>query len=86
MAKCKNCKWLELNNLTGKKRCFLLGEVKEIESVRFCGAYRPMTNADRIRSMTDEQLAYYLHGFSYGDGLGVSADKILRWLKSEVEE
>jgi hypothetical protein len=47
--------------------------------------YNPMTNADRIRSMTDEQIAYYLEGFAYG-GMKVDANKILKWLQSEVED
>lgn len=43
-----------------------------------------MTNADKIRNMTDEQLAHFLKGFSYGKK-EVDADKLLRYLRSEHE-
>ena len=43
----------------------------------------PLTNANHIRNMTDEQLAHYLEGFAYG-GMKVDANKILKYLKSEV--
>ena len=87
MAKCDNCKELELKNIWGKvpyEWCEKKNDNPHKNIERDCPYFKPKTNADRIRSMTDEELAYYLHGFSYGDGLGVSADKILEWLKSEV--
>jgi len=49
MAKCENCKkYDDCRNGSGL--------------VWPCGAYRPkiVTNADRIRSMTDEELAQFL--------------------------
>ena len=50
---------------------------------------KPMTNADRIRSMTDEELAEYLgrvkaSGFDYADFSELFAKEILPWLKEEV--
>lgn len=50
------------------------------------------TNADRIRSMSDEELAEFLHDYSnhtcsYCKGCGVSCKAHnLAWLQSEVEE
>ena len=52
-----------------------------------------MTNADRIRSMTDEELAEWLaneKNCSWNDGFygseGASENDLLAWLKSPVEE
>lgn len=57
------------------------------------------TNADRIRSMSDEELTEFLKGIDNGHEIGVgdyfytekykvmmSSKKVLDWLKSEVEE
>jgi hypothetical protein len=53
--------------------------------------YEPMTNADRIRNMTDEELAEVLADFVVRQGC--SPDDIcscancwLKWLRSPVEE
>jgi hypothetical protein len=59
--------------------------------------YEPMTNADRIRSMSDEELAefllsddYYIDCTNckepeneYGTCIGRCENELLRWLKSE---
>lgn len=45
---------------------------------------KPITNADRIRSMTDEELAEWLSCNSTGDGYGNSAEDWLDWLKQEA--
>lgn len=60
-----------------------------------------MTNGDRIRKMTDEELAEYIHGVSESTAPCVLCEddcdfcecsdeeckqKTLNWLKSEVEE
>lgn len=48
----------------------------------------PMTNADRIRSMTDEELAKKMSGlesFALTCGGGWPPEKWLDWLKQEVE-
>ena len=53
---------------------------------------KKQTNADRIRSMSDEELAEFLHDYSnhacsYCKGCGVSCKSHnLAWLQSEVEE
>ena len=53
--------------------------------------YKPMTKADRIRSMTDEELAEFITddmcGLICGDPLaceGQCKQKMLDWLKREV--
>ena len=62
MAKCKNCKHLKYKD-DGRERyawCPLIGDNPDLEFERFCGAFKKMTNADRIRNMTDEELAKFL--------------------------
>ena len=65
-----------------------------------CGLFKPkiMTNADRIRAMTDEELSYYLDGLA-GDGCPPQMSPVcnkerykcnvrkcwLDWLKQEAE-
>lgn len=58
---------------------------------------KPQTNADRIRSMSDEELAKFLHNFNDCDcclievcnegtcGIGCT-EGILKWMKSEAKE
>lgn len=56
-----------------------------------CGDVTPVTNADRIRAMTDEELAHYINE-STGDCPSNSkcqknCDKCwLDWLKQEVDD
>ena len=44
-----------------------------------------MTNADRIRSMSDEELAKYLFEIGYDEGWP-SAKHALKWLQQPAEE
>lgn len=60
MVKCKNCKHLKNDSSIEKKICFLIGEIGNPDEEISCACYRPATNADRIRSMTDEELAELL--------------------------
>ena len=48
----------------------------------------PITNADRIRSMTDEELARFLdnHGSLWGADIVSTADDWLDWLKQEAKD
>lgn len=63
--------------------------------------YEPMTNADRIRNMTDEELAEYIYGVSEGIAECVECEedcdfcehedevcknRMLKWLQAEVKE
>ena len=45
----------------------------------------PMTNADRIRAMTDEELAELLFQVGYDNGWGMK-EYALEWLQQPVEE
>lgn len=72
------------------------GEIRE-EALRKCGQLPPKTNADRIRSMTDEELAEYLIADIEAEairraGRHLTSGEInraiadcLSWLKSPVE-
>ena len=44
-----------------------------------------ITNADRIRSMSDEELAEWISCNCTGDGYGNSAEDWLDWLRQEVD-
>lgn len=68
---CKNCK---------KQGCSLAGKNHEMSFE--CKAYIGKTNADRIRAMSDEELAKeVLCGERWFD-----EKEALKWLKSPVEE
>lgn len=101
MAKCKNCKKLDhiLNRgISVGRWCVEKSDSPDIERERSCDKYVPMTNADRIRSMTDEELAefllsddYYIDCTNckepeseYGLCIGKCENELVRWLKSEV--
>mgnify|MGYP000012643379 FL=1 len=64
MPKCKNCN--NLYNLSNKddvivgKWCPKINDSPHLDMERDCKHYKAMTNADRIRSMTDEELAEFL--------------------------
>ena len=45
---------------------------------------RPLTNADRIRAMTDEELVFFLWWFA--DGSGKTVEQWREWLKQECDE
>jgi hypothetical protein len=47
---CKNC----------KSRCVWAGKDREPEHKKCFVGYTPITNADRIRAMTDEELAEFM--------------------------
>lgn len=48
--------------------------------------FEAMTNADRIRAMTDKELAEWLSCNCTGDGYGNSAEDWLDWLRQEVAD
>ena len=45
--------------------------------------YRKQTNADKIRSMSDEELALFIADWQYEDN---SPKEILNWLRQPVKE
>ena len=59
MAKCCNCKNLETkdNGFDAYSWCEKINDCPHEDIERNCEHYEPMTNADRIRNMTDEELA-----------------------------
>ena len=100
MAKCKNCKHLKYKD-DGRERyawCPFIGDNPDLEFERYCGAFKKMTNADRIRNMTDEELAEFIHKtiFDQGSNLFTCEEPpvncheeckecYMDWLQKEVE-
>ena len=102
--KCKNCINLfdvvdEDDNPDGKW-CPQICDSPDVEIDRQCDKFKPITNADRIRSMTDEELADYLIKLTEvvptcevceptyretGDCDCQCETGVLRWLKMEIE-
>ena len=69
-----NCKYC-------KAECGFCGENRQSD----CGGYIPMTNADRIRAMSDEELAEWMAECNaYKEN--ADASQWLPWLKQPVEE
>ena len=46
---------------------------------------KKQTNADRIRNMSDEELAEWLH-YHYENYVFVTESEVLEWLQAEVKE
>ena len=69
-----NCKYC-------KADCALRGE----ENLKECKVHIHMSNADRIRSMSDEELAKFLYEIGY-DGGWLSPEGTIEWLQKPVEE
>lgn len=96
MAKCKNCKHLcTMYNHTKEsfKWCSLIDDCPQEDIERNCDFYTPMTNADRIRSMTDEELAFAVMcpaeiDFGYEKCIYAGNCEIctLEWLQKESED
>ena len=85
MQKCKNCN--NLYNLSDKndvivgKWCPKINDSPHLDMERNCEHYKAMTNADRIRSMTDEELAEIFAQYN----ISLDKDGWLEWLKAESE-
>lgn len=64
MSKCKNCTNLynlsDENDVIVGKWCPKINNSPDVETERECVHYNRMTNADRIRSMSDEELAEFI--------------------------
>ena len=91
MAKCKNCKYLDTvqNDLRSEpfKWCVCTDDSPVLDMERDCENYAPMTNADRIRSMTDEELAAFNINFDNHFGEEYEGEQsCLSWLQKESEE
>lgn len=99
MKKCKNCNNLynlsDENDVIVGKWCPKINDSPYIDMERECEHFKRMTQADRIRSMSDEELAMNMM-CPNENGLGdIECDKndncncyecLLDWLQSEVEE
>ena len=104
MAKCKNCKNFEMAITSDNEYvCNWCEKIKDNpyeEMERECEYYEAMSNADRIRSMTDEELEEYLWKMAEESPCYICAFRngwlcekpydvschggISKWLKSEV--
>lgn len=67
-------------------RCIGTKEVDPCLGYDKCKQYKPnyTTNADRIRDMTDEELAEFLHQVGYDHRWGLK-EYALEWLKQPTE-
>lgn len=100
MAKCKNCRHLgylfDGNQVGERVWCENIADSPDLDMERDCENYAHMTNADRIRSMTDDELADFICSIeTYDEGSaktiegGVamcSVTEVEQWLKAESEE
>lgn len=92
MAKCKNCKhlgYLSDGDQVGKRVwCENITDNPDLDIERDCDNYAPMTNADRIRSMTDDELADFLvtvETYGYHDQSISGTYEMNEWLRAESE-
>ena len=91
MVKCNNCKNLETkdNGFDAYSWCEKINDCPHEDIERDCEHYAPMTNADRIRSMTDEELADFLvtvETYGYHDQSISGTYEMNEWLLMESEE
>ena len=102
MVKCNNCKNLETkdNGFDSYSWCEKINDCPHEDIERDCDNYAPMTNADRIRSMTDKELAEMLSVVSQHCVVYLSdhidcrhsrcesscKSNIKKWLQKESEE
>ena len=73
--KCRNCFFYR------NEWCEKIVDSPDPEEVRDCNYFREMTNADRIRAMTDEELAEFLIGLADDGNL-----RIREWLQQPADE
>lgn len=102
MAKCKNCTNLynlsDENDVVVGKLCLKICDSPDEEAERKCGYYKCMTQAERIRSMSDEELAEFIRELNEcclaGAGMVDCSNNpdcidckgvVLEWLQSKVE-
>ena len=68
------------------KRFLLHMEKREDASRCWDFIQKPTTNADRIRSMSDEELARFIRDQIIDRNIGIPTDTWLEWLKEEASE
>jgi len=90
-SRCKECYNMDC--------IFVTGEREDIDTSE-CADFRPFTNADRIRGMTDEELAGWFDKLTNGcdlcpirrdcelgvESFGRCDDKWLAWLRSTADK
>lgn len=85
MAKCKNCNNLyNMTDITGEKIgnwCPKINDSPDIEIERECEYCNAMTNGDKIRNMTDEELADFLIYDRF-----YSIDECISFLRKKVND
>lgn len=97
MAKCNNCTNLynlsDENDVIVGKWCPKINDSPDIEAERECRNYKRMTQGDRIRAMSDEEMAEFLckvkSDYQWSDHAFPSEEECgewVEWLQSEVEE
>lgn len=90
MVKCKNCKYLNTvrDDLRDEpfKWCACIDDCPHVDIERDCKHYAPMTNADRIRSMMDEELADFLREFLIDNNHEPDTSELYEWLRKESED
>lgn len=77
-----NCKYITKNGRCGLKGSYAYRHGCFGEDM--CRCREPMTNADRIRSMSDEELAKWLNNFFWGHKK-VNLFDILKWLQEPAK-
>lgn len=86
MAKCKNCKHFYKRPDITMFTC-AEGKPHEDNTVIDCDNYVPLTNAERIRNMTDEELARFIVNLENHFGEEYEGEQsCLSWLQKESEE
>lgn len=74
-----NCKYITKNGRCGLKGCYAYRHKCYTEDM--CKCHEPPTNADRIRAMSDEELADVLREFAIKPMQG----SFLEWLQQPAE-
>lgn len=71
---------------TTRRECYrALWEIQElVEARKLFYTLPPQTNSDRIRSMSDEELAVWLYWKA--DGSGKTKEQWLEWLREETSD
>ena len=74
-----NCKYITKNGRCGLKGCYAYRHKCYTEDM--CKCHEPPTNADRIRAMSDEEVAEVLREAAIEPGQG----RFLEWLQQPAE-
>ena len=79
MVRCIDCVKLEKCAKTS-------GKPQIVEIVPGCedGKRKPITNGDRMRGMTDEELAMFIRDQIIDRNIGIPSETWLEWLKQET--